>query len=58
MYNHRAGVFRNSKPRNAKPSSTVVSRLFSWFSASRRWEKRRFGFKKMTVTGFIVIIYA
>jgi hypothetical protein len=35
MYDHRTGVFRNSGPRNAKPSSIVVSRLFSWFTASR-----------------------
>jgi len=35
MYNRRAGAFRNSKPRNAKPSSTVVSRLFSWFTHTK-----------------------
>src|SRR5438034_36926 len=36
MYSNRLGGFRNSKPRNAKPSPTVVSRLFSWFTTNRR----------------------
>jgi hypothetical protein len=44
MYNNRIGSFRNSKPRNAKPSPTVVRRLFSWFTTNRRaanWFWRR-----------------
>src|ERR1700735_4608328 len=28
--------FRNSKPRNAKPATTVASRLFSWVATNRR----------------------
>src|SRR5690242_10970982 len=36
MYSNRLGGFRNSKPRIAKPSSTVVSRFFSWFTINDR----------------------
>jgi hypothetical protein len=44
MYSNRPGGFRNSKPRNAKPSATVVRRLFSWLTTKRKaanWFWRR-----------------